>query len=144
MRLIHSSCVMLTIVAPMFFLRRSKWRDLSAASTYHRRGTARVLVHCQRRSRSIVSEVTGSSIEAPRMRRRYRRNRFCHTGGAWLHNSPTILSGRTVFDNKTPTTSTSCVGCAACARFTTSVRRTQIHNTLKPAPGQLGPGYADN
>ena len=33
MRLIHCSCVIVTMVAPRFSLRRPKWRDLSAAST---------------------------------------------------------------------------------------------------------------
>ena len=36
MRLIHCSCVMVTMVASRFSLRRSKRRDLSAASTYRR------------------------------------------------------------------------------------------------------------
>ena len=42
-------------------------RSLNVTSTR----VARVLVHCHHRILSTVSEVTGSSIDAPRLRRRY-------------------------------------------------------------------------
>ena len=75
MRLIQGSCVNATMVAPRFSQRWAKRCNWSAASSRHRLGAARVLVHGHRRSRSIVSEGMGSSTEAPMLRRRYRRNR---------------------------------------------------------------------
>ena len=56
-------------VAPRFSVRRSRRRDLSASSTYHRRGAARMFVHYHRRSLNIVAEVMSSATEAPRLRR---------------------------------------------------------------------------
>ena len=41
------------MVAPRFFLRRTKRRDVGAASPKHRRGAAPVFDHCRRRSLNI-------------------------------------------------------------------------------------------
>ena len=86
----------------------------------------------------------GSSTEAPRLRRRYRRNHnfsgfFGEISADWLHNAPTILSGRKVFDNNPPT----------CNRVqylrmlrrlrssTTGAQRRQIFNMLKTSAAAI-------
>ena len=125
MRLIHCSCVMVTMVAPRFSLRRSRRRDISAASTYHRCCTTRVPVHFQQRSLSIVSEGMRSSTEALRLRLHYRRNLNFAVFAIYVALIYTIINQLyflckqflTMNRRRHVSWSTSCVGCAACARL---------------------------
>ena len=149
MRLIHCSCVMVTMVASRFSLRRSKRRDLSAASTYRRCGAARVLVLCQCRGLSLVSEGMGSSTEAPRLRRRYRRNRnFAGVAmyvalGYTEHPVYFLREQFSTLDRRRRVSSyTSYVGCAGCARLRRALDAGKHPTCWKPAPGQFRPGYA--
>ena len=96
LRLIHCSCVVVTMVAPRFSLRRPKRRDLSAASTYQRRAcsaSARLLPepyleHSIRRH-GLVHQSAEVASTLPTWQQFHR---FCDIGSAWLHKAPIILS----------------------------------------------------